>query len=114
MCDALEETLRTKMGLRGDAMITVNPTVRSPESLVITVEKMMHRFAYRWGRRHAVGPDRERSWLDYFIVTAFCEANHASHAHICLSEQLTAGRPSGSGEAGQEAGAKARVHRQLR
>jgi len=90
MCDALERNLIKKKRLLRTRLITVRPIARSPEGLVNSVDKMMHGFAYKWGRRHAVGPDREPLWLDYFIAVAPCEASHASHGHINISEGLTA------------------------
>lgn len=90
MCDALEQHLIKKKRLLRTRLITVRAIARSPESLVNSVDKMMRGFAYRWGRRHAVGPDREPLWLDYFIAAAPCEAGHASHGHINISEGLTA------------------------
>ncbi len=90
MCDALARKLIEKKRLLRTRLITVRPIARSPESLVNSADKLMRGFAYRWGRRHAVGPDREPLWLDYFIAAAPCEASHASHGHINISEELTA------------------------
>ena len=59
MCDALAQDLIKKKRLLRTRLITMRPIARSPESLVNSVDKMMRGFAYRWGRRHAVGPDRE-------------------------------------------------------
>jgi hypothetical protein len=89
MCAELEPFLIRKKNLRPDILITVRPIARSPESLATSVDKVMRRFARRWGRRYAVGPDREPLWLNFFISAGPCEARHASHAHINVSDELT-------------------------
>jgi hypothetical protein len=62
---------------------------------------MMIKFGSWWGRRNPIpiverhGPRselcwlREPGWFEYFAVVAPCEADHATHAHVVVTEDLT-------------------------
>lgn len=87
-CEALVELL-PRRGFRSDVLLSVERMPWHPEALANSLDKLMRKFARWWGRRHAVGPDREPLWLDYFIVCARSEGGHASHGHILLTVEPT-------------------------
>jgi len=89
MCFELLKWL-IRRGFRRDVLITVRPVARSPENLANTVDKLLAGYRDWWGRRHPIGADREPDWLDYFLIAARCEGNHASHAHVNITVRLTA------------------------
>ena len=88
-------------GFRGDIQINVQPLARSIPALARDAEYMMTDFASWWSRRNPIpiieqhGPESELcwlpepGWLEYFAVAAPCEANHANHAHIVVTAELT-------------------------
>jgi len=99
-CDAMRESLLAR-GFRGDIQINVQPLARSIPALARDAEYLMTDFASWWSRRNPVpiieqhGPESELCWLpepgwiEYFVVAAPCEANHANHAHIVVTVELT-------------------------
>jgi hypothetical protein len=99
-CDAMRESLLAR-GFRGHIQINVQPLARSIPALARDAEYMMTDFASWWSRRNPVpiieqhGPESELcwlpepGWLEYFVVAAPCEADHANHAHIVVTAELT-------------------------
>ena len=99
-CDAMRESLLAR-GFRGDIQINVEPLARSIPVLARDAEYMMTDFASWWSRRNPIpiieqhGPESELcwlpepGWLEYFNVAAPCEADHANHAHIVVTAELT-------------------------
>src|SRR5439155_10481293 len=87
-CDELAAMFTRKLQLQQDYLISVEPTGRSASNLAADLDRIMRKFSAWWGKRHRTGPDGEPSWLNYFLVAVPWEANHASHAHIVLSEYL--------------------------
>ena len=89
-------------GFRNDIQINVVPLTRSIPSLTQNVDHLMKAFSYWWGGKNFAwvveqhGPEseprwfRERGWFGYFAVIAPLQEDHGSHAHIIITEKLTA------------------------
>jgi hypothetical protein len=89
-------------GFRNDIQINVRPLTRSIPALAQNVEHLMKAFSYWWGgknfawvvEQHGSESEprwfRDRGWFDYFAVIAPLQENHGSHAHIIITEKLTA------------------------
>lgn len=61
----------------------------NPQALAKKLNRLLGYYRESWGKRHAVGPDREPVWFDFMIVTALCPAGHDSHAHVVLDAELS-------------------------
>jgi hypothetical protein len=80
----------------------VVPLTRSIPALAQNVEHLMKTFSYWWSGKNFAwvveqhGPEseprwfRERGWFGYFAVIAPLQEDHGSHAHIIITEKLTA------------------------
>lgn len=75
-------------GFREDLLITVHPVGLTPQNLARRVSRLLGYYRERWGKRHAVGPDREPVWFDFLVVAALTGDQHQSHAHVVLDVDL--------------------------
>ena len=88
MCEKMVARL-VERGFRRDLLITVKPVALKPQALAMKLNRLLGYYRESWGKRHAVGPDREPVWFDYFFVTALSNGGHDSHAHVVLDVELT-------------------------
>jgi hypothetical protein len=89
MVEAMVEQLVGR-GFRRDLLITVHPVGLTPQNLARKVSRLLGYYREWWGKRHAVGPEREPVWFDFVIATALTGDRHESHAHVVLDVDLTA------------------------
>lgn len=75
-------------GFRRDLLITVHPVGLGAQDLARKVSRLLDYFRGWWGKRHAVGPEREPVWLNYVIVAALTGDQHQAHAHVVLDVDL--------------------------
>lgn len=100
LCDSLICWCKER-GFRDDILISIEAIARGVPRILTNVEDIMGDFMPLWGERHRertldyYDPDAESAYfvmepgrIDFFAVAAPCEAQHANHGHIIVSQDL--------------------------
>lgn len=100
LCDSLAVWCKQR-GFRDDLQINIEAIARGVPRILVNVEDIMNDFMPWWAERHRVRTvdhyDRDEDLayfvmepgrIDYFAVAAPCEARHANHGHVIVTQDL--------------------------